>query len=223
MRVVMSSGRVHLIPFGVPSTHFDRVPWTVRTRSQIQRPIQRLSKRVVEPHLSGQSVETNHRRRQGRRARHREERLLSYGGHSGAWTIINKTSEGLYEEARPIHHPLTELCSCDATLESKCEELLDRIIKTQIYLFSTSSFVMFDLDQSCLGSTAGRVDSIPSTFIYFFVWDDIPNSKLRDGGSVVGSSIGCQNIPRLFLQQYPLEFDYNLVHIFTPTDRSQLK
>jgi len=67
------------------------------------------------------------------------------------------------------------------------KELPDRITKTQMYLFSTSPFVLFDLDRYCLGSAVGRVDSIPSTFIDFFVWDDIPNSKLRDGRSVVGS------------------------------------
>ena len=87
------------------------------------------------------------------------------------------------------------------------------------------SFIQFDLDRSCLGSAMGRVDSISSTFINFFLREDIPESELGDGRLVIGdNSLGwgvhCRNIPRRLLQQYP-EFDRrNLRHINT-SDVSQ--
>jgi hypothetical protein len=48
--------------------------------------------------------------------------------------------------------------------------------------------MQFDLDRSCLGSVMGRVDPITSTFINFFLREHIPESKLGDGGSVIGDN-----------------------------------
>ena len=86
------------------------------------------------------------------------------------------------------------------------------------YIFSTTSFIKFDLDRSCLGSAMGRVDSISSTFINLSLWEDIPKSKLGDGRLILGENslrwgVRCRYIPHRLLQQYPAEFDRNLGHI----------
>ena len=127
-----------------------------------------------------------------------------------------------------VHHFLTETCSCQATLESTNEKVsLIGLSETYTYIFSTTSFIQFDLDRSSFGSAMGSVNSIPSAFINFFLREDIFGSKLGDGGSVVGENllrwdVRCRNIPHRHLQQYPVEFDRNLRHIRT-SDVSQLR
>ena len=118
-----------------------------------------------------------------------------------------------------MHHFLTKTCSCQATLESKNVKVrLIELLRTCTYIFSTTSFIKFDLDRSCLGIAMGRVDSISSTFINLSLWEDIPKSKLGDGRLILGENslrwgVRCRYIPHRLLQQYPAEFDRNLGHI----------
>ena len=127
-----------------------------------------------------------------------------------------------------VHHFLTKTCSCQATLKSTNEKVsLIGLSKTYTYIFSTTSFIVFDLDRSSSGSAMSRVNSIPSAFINFFLREDIPGSILGDGGSVILKDslkwgVRCRNIPHRHLQQYPVEFDRNLRHIRT-SDVSQLR
>ena len=117
-----------------------------------------------------------------------------------------------------VHHflPVTITCSCQVTLESTNEKVcFIRSSETYPYIFSTTSFIQSDLDCSCFGSAMGRVDSIHSIFTNFPLREDIPKSKLGDGGSVVREnslrwSFCCRNIPHWLLQQYPVEYDHNL-------------
>ena len=89
-----------------------------------------------------------------------------------------------------VHHFLTKICSCQATLESTNEMVsLIGLSRTYTYIFSTPSFIQFDLDRSCLGSTMGRVNSISSTFINFFLRENIPESKLGEGQLLENMSI----------------------------------
>ena len=89
-----------------------------------------------------------------------------------------------------VHHFLTKICSCQATLEPTNEMVsLIGLSRTYTYIFSTPSFIQFDLDRSCLGSTMGRVNSISSTFINFFLRENIPESKLGEGQLLENMSI----------------------------------